>query len=589
MNNAVPAPTAADKKVQLVRNLATTMRNLQGLRDILNTGQTRDLDKEFGYPDLITSEDYWKKFDRADVAARVVSIYPEECFSEAPLIYETEDAEINTAFERAWDALDDELHITSFLLRADILSGIGRFGVILLGLDDGLNLDQPVAGFKDPVAPKPGDKPQPQKNLAPPIPPKAPAPPPDPAKAKAPQDQPKAVDEPVPIPTRRLLYLRTFDESLVTIKSWEKDAKNPRFGQPITYEISFAMDAADSLGAVNPLSPGNQPASSGIGSNPQQITSNKTTFTVHWTRIIHLADNRLRDEVFGMPRLKKVFNSLLNLHKISGGSAEMFYKGAFPGISLETVPGAELVEIDKDATKEEMLEYYEGLKRYMILENMTANPLAPQAVDPGPHAELQIRLICIALGCPWRIFMGAEVGQLASGQDITSWNERLQKRREEYISPFLIRPLINRLILLDVLPFPKGGSGDEAPPVPGQAPRPTYIIFWNDLNSPSSTEQADVAVKRTDAMAKFVAGGVDQLIDPRHFLELVIGFKREEVDAILKEVGDRLVETDPAAEAQQQAADAQAAHQRDLEKIQAAGAVKQATTPGNGNPFPQRK
>ena len=157
--------------------------------------------------------------------------------------------------------------------------------------------------------------------------------------------------------------------------------------------------------------------------------------------------------------------------------------------------------------------------------------------------------------------MGAEVGALASGQDIIAWNTRLNKRREEYLSPYVIRPVVDRLIAMGVLPFPSGGP--DGPEVING--RPIYIVFWNDLNTPSTAEQADVAVKRTDAMTKYVSGGVDQLIDPGHFLELVVGFSKDETDAILNEVGDRLVQTDPAAE-----------HQQALDKIAAAAAAKPA-------------
>lgn len=565
------------KRTGMIQNVISTLRNLRGLKDLMNTGQTRDMDTEFGHPAVISSDDYWKKFDRGDVASRVVSIYPEECFSEAPLIYETEDEE-ETEFERELNFLEDELHLSSFLLRADILSGVGRFGVMLLGLDDGLALDQPVAGF--PMPSTPGAV-KPVNNALPPPPPKP---------ANEPKDTaplPSADGTPPEKPKRRLLYLRTFDESLVTIKELEKDPRNPRFGQPKMYTIRI-WDNNSEIVAINPFS-GPLPPPSGINSTPAAISTN--TFDVHWTRIIHLADNRLRDEIFGVPRLKRCFNRVLDLHKIAGGSAEMFWKTAKGGMALETIPDKDgnSPEIDIEGTKDEMEQFYEGLKPYIVLENMRANNISPSAVDPKPHAELQMMMIAMALACPMRIFMGSEVGQLASGQDIVAWNERMQKRREEYVSPFVIRPFIDRLIILGVLPFPSGGKKADTKALPeGRTPRPVYIIWWNDLNTPSEAEQATVAVQITEALSKYVAGGLDQIISPEHFLEFVIKFDKTEVDAIIEEVGDRLLETDPEAEHQQAIEKIEASGEAQAKVAKAGGATPPPVPgqPGGRQPFP---
>ena len=61
------------------------------------------------------------------------------------------------------------------------------------------------------------------------------------------------------------------------------------------------------------------------------------TADVHWTRILHVADNRKTSEIFGMPRLHVVYNNVLEIKKITGSSGEMFYKGAYPGYAIEAV------------------------------------------------------------------------------------------------------------------------------------------------------------------------------------------------------------------------------------------------------------
>jgi hypothetical protein len=578
--NETNQPTKEQGRGGFLRNLYTTFRSLRGLRGLMGD-QKRDIDAETGHPFYIQPEDYWAKFDRGDIAARVVALYPEECFKDRPLIYEDEDPNVDTDFEKEWDALEDELHLLSFLTRADILSGIGRYGIILLGLDDGLDLSEPVAGYN----PNPTNPTTRVQNAFPPK--RAAAAPPQQAPAfGTPAMAPKLPPEPTqpedttpaPATKRRLLYLRTLDESMVKIKELEKDPRNPRFGQPVRYTLTFWDNQAENnaQGGVNIIAP--PPPSSGINALPAaDNTSLRTTLNVHWTRVIHLADNRLRDEIFGTPRLRKVFDRILDLHKVASGSAEMFWKQAKGGLSLETMPADEPIQVDKEATKQELEEFYEGLKPYLVLEGMTAKQLAPTVADPGPHGMFQLHLIASALACPLRIFMGSEEGKLASGQDIVAWNERLQKRREEYLTPFVIRPFVDRLIALGVLPFPKGDK--DVVQIEGRPPRPAYCVYWDDLNTPSSVEQAAVGLQRTQAMAAYINGGVDQLIDPPHYLELVLGFDKDEVESILTEVGDRLYQTDPAAE-----------HQQALEKIQATAdakaqvAAKTGVVPGGSPP-----
>lgn len=557
-----------------MRNLSTMIRSWAGFRNLWNTGQKRDIEKEFGHPEVITSEDFWQKFDRGDIANRVVSIYPEECFKEPPQIYETEDADNNTEFEKAFNALDDDVHILSILKRADTLSGVGRYGVILLGLQDGKTLDQPVAGMPVDGAAgaqgQPGPVVQPSRNATPP-------PPADPP--KQPTD---AAGTPAPKKAMRLMYLRTFDESMVTIKSLEKDPQNPRFGQPLLYEITFFDDntGVSVTSGTNTIF-GPVPPASGMNKTPQasDMTVTRQNLTVHWHRIVHLADNRLRDEIFGVPRLKKCFDRILDAHKAVGASAEMFYKGANLGLALTAnapAPGEPNPVIDKEGTKQELEEYYEGLKRYLVLDGMDAKSLGTQVADPTSTVDIQLKLVCCSIGCPVRVFLGSEQAQLASGQDSKSWNERITNRRETYVSPYVVRPTVDRLIMLGVLPFPKGEAATAPPAVPGQAPRPNYIVYWTPINSSSLTEEADILVKRTQAMAQYVNSGLDQLMSPMMFLTNEMKYSQEEAQAIIDDVGDALIKTDPEAE-----------HQAELDKIEAAAAGRGPGQPGApGSPLP---
>lgn len=412
----------------------------------------RDLDRECGYPCTPTVEHYRRLYDREGYASRVVNIWPDECWAVRPLIYETEDARI-TKFERAWSKLNRRINLLHYLHRADRLSGIGTFGVLLLGLDDGRKLSMPAAGIRpDGMI----SKKRPKKNV-------------------------------------QLLYVRPFSEENVSISEVEQDRTSPRYGQPTLYSITVVSPCGDG----------------------EAITD---TLKVHWTRVVHLADNRESSEIAGIPRIRPVLNRLLDLRKLLSASAEMFYKGGFPGYSFETVP--ELIgesTMTEDTVREQFDEYMEGLKRYLALDGVTAKSLSPQVADPTAHVMAQLTTICATIGVPLRIFLGTESGHLASSQDTLNWNKRVFHRQETYLEPMVIRSTVDRLIALGVLPEVED-----------------YIIEWKDLNTMSDESKADVTLKKAQALMQYVSGKVEDVIPPHEFLTLYMGHTAEEADAIIK-------------------------------------------------------
>jgi uncharacterized protein len=431
----------------------------------------RDLDTRCGYytgpvAAALYQDLYW--YD--PIARRVVQVWPFESWQCSPTVYEDEDADTVTPFEEAWDALGaglrgegswfEEEHgslIWHYLRRADELSGIGRFGLLLLGLDDGQDL----------------------------------------ATEARPRDG------------QRLLFLRVFPEALVTIKERERDPRSPRFGQPLTYTLKLTDPRQQELGAGLAVS----------------------DVDVHWSRVIHLADNRGTSEVYGTPRMEPVRNRLHDLRKLYGGSAEMYWLGAFPGLALETNPQLTLEEasdINPESLREMMGDYQGGLQRWLALVGMTAKSLAPQVVDPTPQIAVQLEALCIQLAMPMRKFKGSERGELSSTQDEGDWSDRVRERQTHYLTPCVIVPFVDRLIALGVLPAPAQG----------------YRVAWPDLAQQSELEQADVAVKQTQALAQYVSAGVETLIPPLDYLTRILGLAEEEATAILESAEDRIEEED---------------------------------------------
>lgn len=427
-------------------------------------GSDRNLDKDAGYPTEISVEQYRKMYDREGVAQRVVNVYPDECWALDPIIKENEEDDL-TPFEEAWKLLVDERNAVHYLHRADRISGIGRYGVILIGIDDGRPLNSPVAGIRDD-----------SETLAKDVPPK-----------------------------RELLFLRTFDETLVTISKYEERLTSPRYGYPTMYKIKL-------------FDPNNEDTS-----GTQKV---QREVEVHWHRVLHIADNRESSEIFGAPRQRCVYNRLHDLRKTLGGSAEMFWKGGFPGYAFEMPPEiASTATIDEDSLKAQIANYYNGLERYLTLRGLVAKPLSPQVVSPEYHVKSQLMAISLSIEVPMRVFIGSEEAKLSSTQDAITWNKRLKRRQDKYITPLLLRPFVSRLVLLGVLP------------------KPTKLICdWPDLNTSTDLEKSEVAERLTKAMSLYVSSGLNQLMHPETFFTLIIGLSMEQAKQAWKTAQENEIE-----------------------------------------------
>lgn len=581
----------------------------------------RNYNRECGYPETyeITSDKWQDYYERHPIASRVVELFPSECWQVTPDLYEDDDPNVTTPFEQGFKELaialrgqnshykpeEEVVHpLWEYCRRLDILSGIGQFGVMLLGFDDGLSLNQPVEGWQEPTvgnlmwneegfsalqaslgdlaknvsltangklvwnSPYTDDdeeeepvkeeegngKPvkkklttdkknmqssmEGQPNTKSPLPPepfdkRAGSMPsaaafgninPQQGKYRDPTDvhgqddikppedqQPELgdVDTNMPRggqqslegqqPGRRLLYIRVFPENLVQIMQYEQNMASPRFGQPTMYRVTLNDPMQQQTGVGLPLS----------------------TVEVHYSRLIHIADvgaNAVSSEIFAAPRMRPVLNQLIDLQKILGACGEGYWKNAFATLAAETHPqlGGD-VTIDSADLREQMKKWRDSLDRVLAATGVTWRTISPQLVDPNSYVQNELNTICIKLGCPLRVFMGSEMGQLASGQDAYAWAIRVQERRKNYLTPRLIVPLIDRLIQVGVLPAPADG----------------YSVNWNEEQKLTPAEQVNVGAGFTGALATYISGQVDQLIEPVTWLTDVMGWDRDKAQAAI--------------------------------------------------------
>lgn len=297
---------------------------------------------------------------------------------------------------------------------------------------------------------------------------------------------------------RKLHYVKAIGQEDVGIKTWNQNTSSPRFGMPEIYEIQVY--------------------------DPTQ--NSHQTLQVHYTRVVHVTDGALQSETYGVPRLEAVFNRLMDLEKVTGGDAEMFWRGARPGYAGKEDEGYNLTPEARDSIKAEIKEYEHNLRRFINLKGMSLESLAQQIADPSNHFDILIQCISAEKGIPKRILIGSERGELASTEDRTQWLSEIKTRRSEFAESRVIRPFFNTIIKYGIVPRPQTGD---------------FSIAWEDLFAPSKREKAEVGNTRAEALYYYTRNMITpEIVPPKIFFKYFLGFSDDEAEEAAMAMGDEI-------------------------------------------------
>ena len=159
-------------------------------------GGARDYYTVLGYPEELKFEHYETLYERGGMAGQIVDLPATDSWSNPPKVSEKDDQE--TEFVLAWEELVERLHIWEVLRRADELSGIGRYGVIVFGLAGDEKLIEPV--------------------------------------------EKGSIQGP-----EQLLYLRPFSEGGASISRFDEDPHSPRCGYPLEYDVQLTEKGREAV------------------------------------------------------------------------------------------------------------------------------------------------------------------------------------------------------------------------------------------------------------------------------------------------------------------------------------------------------
>lgn len=272
---------------------------------------------------------------------------------------------------------------------------------------------------------------------------------------------------------RRLIQVVPYGERNVEILELDNDITSPRFGKPLIYEIDFSRKNEENQKRVD------------LGGTRKH--------RVHWTRVVHIADGCLEDDVYGTPKLEAVWNLLHDMQKVVGGGAEMFWRAARRDLILQTQENANFTEEALKKARSDAEDYVHELNRILGLEGIDVKTLPIEVASPKDHVESIAGMIAGTTGIPQRKFFGSERGELASTQDDENWAQKIITRQTVYADPTILRQVIDRLISYRVLPTPRGGPD-------------AYTVEWQPLIVESPDDRADRATKLANAWNTLASG-----------------------------------------------------------------------------------
>lgn len=289
-----------------------------------------------------------------------------------------------------------------------------------------------------------------------------------------------------------LTFLKGYSQGTLRIGPLNYNPTSPRYGLPLEYIIT-----------------------------PQSTTGTPTgKLNIHWSRVIHLSEFITDDRIYGHSALECIWNRLLDCDKIMGASGEMFWRASYPKQIFSADPEARLDPSEVPALEQKLEDMMYGLKDSLIMQGLQSQTVQGSVTSPADFIESQLLEISSATGIPKRIFIGTEEGQLAGEQDTENWLSKVETRRRNYCIPYIIRPLLDRLISVGIL--------DDAP----------YEIQWDSAAERSPTMVADLNDKYLSMLSNYVSSGLSAVIPKKEFLTDFMKIPVDKAQAYLDAAGE---------------------------------------------------
>jgi len=374
-----------------------------------------------------TATDYYAMALRNPYAFAVTFLPPMTSWRDPPeIVDDAEGADGQTDFEENIERIARENDLWNYGSRADMLAGIGTFGLLVLEFDDIEQADVGDGrngGFASEVG--------------------------DPSSLQG-----------------LKVYSRESVDNVVL-----GGPGSGRWNQPLRYELDLTDENDEEFGIEQ---------------------QGPDTMWVHHSRVIHIhSDQLLDDEMRGIPRQQPVYNNLVDIEKTLGSAGELAYRASAWGININISKDFQIDDDAQEQLREHLSRWQHGLENVLRTHGADdVKSLGGEDIDPSLVIDPNVEGLSAQTGIPQSILKGNETGERATTQDLKEWYGKIQERREQFVTPTIVRAIVDRLIKYGVAPAPR--NGPEA-----------YSVEWEPLHEMSEKDEADIQQTRAQALKQW--------------------------------------------------------------------------------------
>ncbi|SMB87977.1 hypothetical protein SAMN05660772_02791 [Pasteurella testudinis DSM 23072] len=303
-----------------------------------------------------------------------------------------------------------------------------------------------------------------------------------------------------------------WQKQLIPIE-WQTDETAEDYGEPIFYQFN----------------------ESEVGNDNKQ-----RSVKIHKSRIIIFSEGTEdSDPNSGVSLLNSGYNKLLDLEKVSGGSAEGFLKNASRQLGINFSKETNIQHII-DAAKEkgysglaealnaQLKKLNSGTDSALVMQEGQASVLSVAPADPVPSWTVAANEFAASVQIPFTILFGQQTGRLASDEDKADWANRCNARRNGFLSDVIVE-LLNRLVQFGIVDKPQSSE---------------ITVMWSDLLAPSEKEKiANAKELATVAESTLRAYGV-AAVEPNEIRAAMELEPLSEQDLVPPEIGEKEAEDD---------------------------------------------
>ena len=288
----------------------------------------------------------------------------------------------------------------------------------------------------------------------------------------------KALREPMER-AQRLVDMVPVYEDQIKVVGWYSDQNAENYGQPSMFQYrTRPVQEVDTQGRPD------------------------TWIDVHPSRVQILAEGSVGDMFDGVPLLKAGFNALVDIEKVSGGSAESFLKNSARTLTIQYEkdatpaalgPNGETVSV-KQAHEDQARALNRNMDATIVTQGATAGVLQTSVSDPTGAFQLAANLFSASVQIPYVVLFGQQTGRLASDQDKADMQARCKARQSGELTPMLAE-FVTRMQAAGII-----DAGE-------------FEIEWQDLAAPSDKEKLEIVKGMTGAMREAFGAGLQDLFD----------------------------------------------------------------------------